>query len=404
MAGDRPASAAFADTTDPTRLWRAGPHGVTMGALREAIIRGDRLLVLLGAAGVGKTILINALVEDLAAAGVTVARLNFPVTDAADLVFAIALSLRLSSTPTTREALAEAVHGAHVTIVIDDAHAVGDAALEELTTLLEGHAGFAAILAGNDTLAARLGGPLTALSSSVQVLRTLNDDETARFIAHNAAAANVPGLAANLVPLVAAAAAGTPRVIMHLCRKVLDSGETPDVVQLRRWRDEIAVTDVDLDTIVPPADTGGPPPRSSPMWRHRAVTTGALALGIAAAALGAWQVIRPAPRATMAAPHTADADFVVDAPKPADAMPPSPSPPAPMPERTVVTPKTSVVVTPKARSVPRTPSAPAPRPTERVKEKADTAAASPDTNARTTTSDPGAVIDWLLKQPPRPSD
>jgi general secretion pathway protein A len=62
-----PSAPAFQPTTDPKRFWLSGQYAQALARLRAAIEREHGLLLLLGDVGTGKTILVNALVESLAA-------------------------------------------------------------------------------------------------------------------------------------------------------------------------------------------------------------------------------------------------------------------------------------------------------------------------------------------------
>ena len=178
-------------STDRARPWRGGPHGEAIDVLYEAIARGERLVVLTGPPGVGKTIVIDALVTQLSAARMRTARLVVPVSSAADLLSAIALALRLPPDVRSREALTTAVRDEGLlTIVMDDAQAAGDDALAELGVLLGAESRFAAVIAGDDTLGARLASALPSRRPLIHALRPLDEAEGIRFIAETI---TVPG-------------------------------------------------------------------------------------------------------------------------------------------------------------------------------------------------------------------
>ena len=426
------ASTRFADSTDPEHLWRAGPYRVAIDALHEAIVRGERLVVLIGPTGVGKTIVTNALVKQLSASGMRIATSVLPVADARDLRSAIARSLGLPADVTSRDALAAAVgQGPYVTIAIDDAHRAGEAALAELGALLEAQPRFAAILTGDETLAARLAAALPSMRPWVHELRPLDEPETLRFIA-DGIVSDVHPIPTDLARKIWHASGGTPRVIKHLCRRVLEHPGLVDVVQLRLWANQLdnATLEDDDEALTPPGGVVAEPLPETPRRRVRpAFTSGAVVAAVvalvAALVLIPWdsvwrgteapksvkvqKTVTPPPAVSpppwSALPKDAAPRATDEAPRATDEEVPSPpsttrsvdTPPSTT--RSVDTPR-SVGITRDAEVSSRRPEKPKPAPLEE-KGAARAPAARPPGDAPPETQDPGAVIDWLMKKSPR---
>jgi type II secretory pathway predicted ATPase ExeA len=419
------ASTRFADSTDPEHLWRAGPHRVAIDALHEAIVRGERLVVLIGPTGVGKTIVTNALVKQLSASGMRIATSVLPVADADDLRSAIARSLGLPADVTSRDALSAAAgQGPYVTIAIDDAHRAGEAALAELGALLKAQPRFAAILTGDETLAARLAAALPSMRPWVHELRPLDEPETLRFIA-DGIVSDVHPIPTDLARKIWHASGGTPRVIKHLCRRVLEHPGLVDVVQLRLWAnrlDDATLEDHD-EALTPQGGVVAEPLPETPRRRVRPAFTsgavvGAVAALVAALVLIPWDSVwrGTEPPKSVKVQKTVTPPPAVPPPPwsalPKDAAPRAtddevPSPPSttrsvdtpPSATRGVDTPP-SVGITRDAEVSSRRPEKPKPAPLEE-KGAALAPAARPPGDAHPETQDPGAVIDWLMKKSPR---
>jgi MSHA biogenesis protein MshM len=409
------ASARFADSTDPEHLWRHGPHRVAIDALHEAIVRGERLVVLIGATGVGKTIVTNALAKQLSVSGMRIVTSVSPVADADDLRSAIALSLRLPADVTSRDALSAAVRqGPYVTIVMDDAHRAGEAALAELGALLEAQPRFAAILTGDETLGARLAAALPSMRPWVHELRPLDEPETLRFIA-DGIASDVHPIPTDLARKIWHASGGIPRVIKHLCRRVLEHPGLVDVVRLRLWANQFddGTLDDDDEALTPQGDVVAEPLPATPRRRSRPTLTTGAVVG-AGAALAAALVLIPwdsawrgtEPRKSLKVQETVTPTPAVPPPPwsalPKDAAPRAtddevPSPPSETPA--VDTPR-SVGITRDPEVSVRRPEKPKPAPLEE-KRTAPAPAERPPGDAHPETQDPGAVIDWLLKKSSR---
>jgi type II secretory pathway predicted ATPase ExeA len=411
--------AALADTTEPGRLWRAGPHGQALPSLRHAIARGRRLVVLTGDAGVGKTIGVNMLVRQLAEDGLTVARVAVPVLDAADLRAAIGLAVGLSGVTTREDLIKAAADCGRIAIVIDDAHAVSDDGLAEVGALLHAIPGSVAVLAGPDTLAARLATPAVGtLATIVPVarrLRPLAEVETELFIEHllESAGASYDALSRDVIRGIWRTSGGVPRVILHLCRHALESAGPPDRAQLRRWTaevDESPARDEDAPEMPGVVVLPSQPPARRPWW-IAAIGT-AVVIVAAIALVAAWPSLRqlrmPTAARTVTVPPSASVPAPTGGQPPVTVPVPAPQPEPSRPSSVVSEEPAPPNITPPAAPVrPRTPtperraSAPTQSPPSSVPARAEKAAPAPPAaggDRRTDGSDPTAVIDWLLKE------
>jgi type II secretory pathway predicted ATPase ExeA len=454
--------AALADTTEPRRLWRAGPHGTALPSLRHAIARGKQLVVLTGDPGVGKTIGINALSQQLANDGLTLARVATPVLDADDLRAAVGLAVGLSAAATRDDIVAAAGRKGRIAIIVDDAHAVGDAGLAEVGALLHAIPGSAAVLAGPDVLAARLATPATGLLSTLvpvtRRLRPLAEVETELFVRHllEAAGASPDAIPPDVVRHIWRTSGGVPRVILHLCRHTLESAGPPDRAQLRRWTEEVDEQPAQRDDepempgiVVLPSQ---PAARFRRPWKVALIGSG-LVIGAALGVVAAGPVVRhlkassaartPTPPASVQVPRP-PASLAVPPPSAAPEAPRAPEPPPPVAPEAARVPESPpadpartqgavrdqqaspTIPSTSARIRSASPAAPAsaparPRPAANGRASAaskppsasarDTGAARDESAApastaargdrRTDESDPTAVIDWLLKDSSR---
>ena len=448
---------SLTDSTDPQRLWRAGPHGKALPSLRHAIARGKQLALLTGDSGVGKTIGVNMLAQQLAEDGLTVVRIPVPLRDEIDLRAAIAYGLGGPAVTTREDLVAIAGSRGRLAIVVDDAQALTDAVLAELGAVLHEVPGSTAVLTGPDALAARIAsaatvGPLASILPVARRLRSLGETETSLYVEHalEQAGARSDAIADETVRAIWRTSAGVPRIILHLCRRTLELGREPDRAQLKAWAQELDASPMEEHwperpgVVVLPRDPAPPSARGA---RWLSGLTAAMIVVGAFAVVVSWHVARQV-RVPSAAPHgdTASrpagprempppAPAVVE-PKPVEATAPATvltdaaTPPstavepvvvngarpddraparslASAPPRRAEEPRPPLRRPPPAESPPVTPaeSRLAPPAESRPTPPSESRARSAEPiRAADSSPDPGAVIDWLLKDSPRYRD
>lgn len=451
-------AAAFRPTTDPAVLWRGQQYEAALAAMRAAVDRQERVLLLTGDVGTGKTILANAVTEALGADNMAVARLLYPSVDAAGLLSGIALACSLPSSFKTRYGFlgqfapflsTTLAQGRRTVLVIDEAQCLMDEGLDELAWVVETFNGLSVLLVGQEEIIPRLlqRDTLARNLGTRCELHPLSEGEVREYIAHNlrVAGGEADFFPAPVVREVFRVSGGRPRVINLVCRAVLQMTKTPDAATVRRAFDELAGTPTDAglavgDTRKAPAPTG--------RWRRRwpASVAVALAVGIAGvitlyslsrapgdsgAHATPW-IPRSAPASprgepeaaraeTVNAPATEAADaatMVTPPPEPATqptAAAPSGSPaappeasgspaPAPPARASASTPAPEAVSVMAVTSSPPAPPAPPkrrPKPEEPRPRPAPRAVAPP---AADRGADPEAIIDWVLREytPDRP--
>lgn len=198
------AGPAFGVSPDPKFFFGSRTHNKAMSYLYYGLKQGDGFIVITGAAGAGKTILVNRLIEQEKRSGVTAAALAAPGGAGDDLlarilaVFGVdgagARSARLEIFE--RFLFEELTRGRRVLLIVDEAHALSEEAFEELRMLsnidYDGTPLFQAFLVGAPALEDRLRAPeLTALKRRVIAscrLDALTPEETREYILHRLSA------------------------------------------------------------------------------------------------------------------------------------------------------------------------------------------------------------------------
>ena len=133
----------FQISTDPRFLWLGDDHNEALANFRYGLAEGSGYVVLVGAAGTGKTTLINALLATLRER-VLVANINHPTLDVAEFLAFVARTYDPTAAVTSK---ADCLHffitflhqahadGKRVLLVIDEAHRLSTEVLEETRLL-----------------------------------------------------------------------------------------------------------------------------------------------------------------------------------------------------------------------------------------------------------------------------
>jgi|GEM_PF-1610356 len=302
-------------------------------AVERALDAHASLVVLLGEAGSGKTSLLGRLREALGARGAAV--LLAPVPADPEAVLGAMLTALGGPADGPRRMLRRRLDelvatGTGATVLVDDAHVLGDGVLRELVSLAAGggRRALRLVLAGEPELAVRLR-DVPAVAVRIEPLTAA---EVCAYVAGRfAPAERQPGaFTPGALELIARMSAGVPRAIDALCVAALghanahgEASVTPTTV-LAVWRARAAKT-----AVVPAAPAIASPSRRA--WLASAVAV-PLVFAVLLLGLGLVRAPRsgaPALPAVAAAPAQAPALETVPVAAPAVAAPlPAPRPDA----------------------------------------------------------------------------
>jgi type II secretory pathway predicted ATPase ExeA len=235
--------APFRTTADPRRLWLGGAHRALLETLTAAIRQGDGIVLLTGDTGTGKTSLVNWVIDMLGRESLVIGRLPPSVFEVSELSQAVADAFGLGGKfPSAaafatrfREFLAAAQsRGSKVLLVIDEAQGLGDELLRkvfDLSTIgtFEEHP-FAILLAGQQEVSAALSkdqhAGLRQRITTRCVVEPLTADEVGEYIQSrlHAAGSEEAIFAPDAVRQIALVSRGAPGLINVVCERALLAG------------------------------------------------------------------------------------------------------------------------------------------------------------------------------------
>lgn len=234
----------FQLTPDPGMLFPSKGHKRAMAYLLYGFEQGEGFVMITGAVGTGKTLLIQKLFEELAHRNIVVASLASANLDGEDILPAVASALHLPYERRSKEALLQdlkqyliSLHArhTHALLVVDEAQTLTPAALEMLRILsnleLKGHALLQIFLVGQAELRRII------VSNHMEQLRQriiashriepMAEEESRAYILHRLRAVgwnNDPELAPEIFPEVYQASRGIPRKINLIMDRLLLHG------------------------------------------------------------------------------------------------------------------------------------------------------------------------------------
>jgi type II secretory pathway predicted ATPase ExeA len=440
---------AFPASADPALFWAGGGHGDALASLQGAVAHGDRVAVLTGDTGTGKSIVLSVLAEALRADGTVVGVLPcVGVDDAVGFRAACAHAFGVAVSDGVYRAELEAElarivtaatrRGARAVLLIDEAQSLPADCHAEIAWLLEALDGLAVILAGDDDVVrvARTAiGPLYATATAVTRLRQWTASEVAAYIAHalRGAGGSAPAFGADVAAEVWAGSGGTPRLVNAICREALRISADPDAHAIRRCGEAVrgpeehsagaisTPSELPSELPVTPFELSLPP-------RRRRLTPARIAVGVCAVAILATSAavvstssvsdrglnrgpeIRPRPAtataslAAVVTPVVAPATPGLDSPvsrepgssasgrsSPEIMVPTSPAVPPVVPAQ-----PPAVRPTPHAALTAPRPSVKSPRPPPRRAPTAVNVARAPEGEPAGRDGEP--IIDWLLDE------
>lgn len=263
----------FQLTPDPGMLYPSQGHKRAMAYLRYGFEQGEGFVVITGAVGTGKTLLIQKLFADLAHRNIAIASLASANLDGDDILPAVASAFDLAYEARSKEALLQDVkrhlislrgRQKHALLVVDEAQTLTMAALEMLRILsnleVQGHALLQIFLVGQTELRR------TIVSNHMEQLRQriiashrlepMSGDESRAYILHRLRAVgwnNDPRLAHEVFPEVFRAARGIPRKINLVMDRLLLHGYLEELHVLDQAALGVVLKEIDEEMAgVPP--------------------------------------------------------------------------------------------------------------------------------------------------------
>ncbi|HTN60424.1 MAG TPA: AAA family ATPase, partial [Devosia sp.] len=168
----------FQLTPDPAMLFPSKGHKRAMAYLLYGLEQGEGFVMITGAVGTGKTLLIQKLFEELAHRNIAMASIASANLDGEDILPAVASAFELTYEGRSKEALLQDVkqhliklrdRHSHALLVVDEAQTLTPAALEMLRILsnfeVRGHALLQVFLIGQVEL------PRTIITNRMEQLR-----------------------------------------------------------------------------------------------------------------------------------------------------------------------------------------------------------------------------------------
>lgn len=289
----------FELTPDPRFLYLSPGHQEALSTLQYGVLSGKGLTVLTGEAGLGKTTLLRAALEQLHGVATRVITIANPALARPEFLEVIARSLETDviggSKPAVLSALERALHrdrenGTRTVLIADEAHVMPDELLEEIRLLgnfeTNSQKLLSIILVGQPELAERLNEPsLRQLKQRVALRCGLAPFTAAETSAYLSTRLKVAGRSAGDVFLPDAVerihrlSRGIPRVINVLCdnallaafageRHVVDARTIEDVgrdfdLHLDAAEEKVAVVAEVRCTPAPPPVAPPPPPAAA---------------------------------------------------------------------------------------------------------------------------------------------
>ncbi len=242
----------FQLTPDPGMLFPSKGHKRAMSYLLYGFEQGEGFVMITGAVGTGKTLLIQKLFQELGQRDIAMASIASANLDGEDILPAVAAAFELPFERRSKETLLQGVkkhllslndRHSHALLVVDEAQTLTPAALEMLRILsnleVEGHALLQIFLVGQTELRR------TIISHRMEQLRQriiashklepMSAEETRAYILHRLHAVgwnNDPELAPDVFAAVYRASRGIPRKINLVMDRLLLHGYLEELHRL----------------------------------------------------------------------------------------------------------------------------------------------------------------------------
>ena len=237
----------FQINTDPKFLWLGELHKEALAVLKYGVISQNGILVLTGDAGIGKTTLINALIDGLNSE-VVVAKVVNSNIDLMGFLSLIGNSLHISEHFDKIEDFifhfsnfleSKFVDNIHVLLIVDEAHKLSDEILEQIRLLLNiqivGKNLISIYLVGQNELNKKLLSPKhRALRQRVTIhhqIEPLSEYETQQYCLHRlkVAGCEIEIFNQEAITEIYRFTRGCPRLINIICDRALIAGYVEEV-------------------------------------------------------------------------------------------------------------------------------------------------------------------------------
>lgn len=239
--------APFARVSDATLLFHAEQYSLLYAHLSDATENADRLLVIYGAEGLGKTTLLNRYTANLDS-DTSFATFDETCLDGTQFYCELLTQLGFTDISGTLNELQHIsreflIHRAlasdPVLLIVDNAHLVSASILEQLRWIsnlsVKGACPVSLVLSGNSDLSRIMASPgMSQLKFGAQVsfsIRVLTEQETDDYVRHRlrlAGGSESTMLATDARPVIHRFSGGNPRLINRLCSAVLTEALTQE--------------------------------------------------------------------------------------------------------------------------------------------------------------------------------
>jgi putative secretion ATPase (PEP-CTERM system associated) len=259
----------FRLNADPDFFFTSAVHSRAMDYLRYGVKQGEGFIVITGAPGLGKTMLVKALCEELRDQKIIVGQLLTTQLGADDIIRIVAGTFGLAHQGLTKAALLNVLEryflskvrrGKRILLVVDEAHHLSVQAIEELRLLMnfedQGRPLFQCFLLGQEPLKSTLQLPeLEQARQRVMAahhLRALDLDETQQYIEHRLSQAGWsgnPSFDDDAFSKIHEFSNGIPRRINLVCNRTLAYGFLEELDILNGAAVEFVLTELREEAI-----------------------------------------------------------------------------------------------------------------------------------------------------------
>ncbi len=260
----------FRLNSDPDFFFTSSVHKRALDYLRYGVAQGEGFIVITGSPGLGKTMLVKTLCEELYDQDIIVAQLVSTQVAGNDIIRLVAAGFGLSHIGLTKAALLNVLEnyftakirkGKRVLLIVDEAHHLSAQSIEELRLMMnledQGRQLFQCFLLGQEQLRATLG--ISELEQAKQRviaayhLEPMDADETRQYIEHRLTKAGwsgIPEFNDQAFEKIYQYSKGVPRKINLLCNRTLAFGYLDELEMLDATVIDLVIKELDEEAIV----------------------------------------------------------------------------------------------------------------------------------------------------------
>jgi len=259
----------FQLTPDPEFFFNSAVHKRAMAYLRYGLAQGEGFVIVTGAPGTGKTMLVKELFETLRHENIVAGQMVTSQVGAEDTLRIVAATFGLSYDGDAKAILLKNLEhyfrlkdreGKRVLLVVDEAQNLPIQSLEELRMLLnyevEGRSVFQIFMLGQDelrvTLQASKMEQVKQRVAAIYHLRPLNLEESRDYILHRLAKAGWqqdPRLHEDIYPEIRRYTGGIPRLINSLCDRLLLYGYLEELHEINQAAVQLVIQEMEQDSV-----------------------------------------------------------------------------------------------------------------------------------------------------------